>query len=81
MPKDDLRYGIYDLEFDSKDGMHLNKIIFVLWSPEGTSPKRRMIFASSKDLFLKNITGIAKDIQAICYEDLNKETIIKDFGL
>ena len=40
-----------------------------------------MIFASSKDLFLKNINGIAKDIQAICYDDLSKETIIKDFGL
>ncbi|XP_051912346.1 uncharacterized protein LOC127594534 [Hippocampus zosterae] len=80
MPEDDLRYGIFDLNFDSKDGMHMSKIIFILWSPEGTKPKRRMLFASSKDLFNKHLVGIAKDIQAVTHADLDREEIIRGLG-
>jgi cofilin len=80
MPADDLRYGVFDLNFDSKDGMHMSKIIFVLWSPDGTKPKRRMLFASSKDLFTKHLVGIAKDIQAVTQADLDRAAIIKDLG-
>merc|ERR1711916_143557 len=65
LPKDDCRYAVYDFEYDAEDGSgKRNKILFVLWSPDTSSIKGKMIYASSKDALKKGLVGVQKDVQA-----------------
>lgn len=44
--------------------MCINKLIFISWVPDDARPKRKMIFASSKETFKHHLPGIVKDFQA-----------------
>ena len=48
MPADDMRYAVFDFEFTNKDGMCINKLIFVSWGPDSAKGRRKTIFASGK---------------------------------
>ena len=57
LPDGDCRYGVLDVEINTKSGATTNKLIFVAWSDDNASVKPKMLYASSKDALKKALTG------------------------
>eukprot|EP00918_Siedleckia_nematoides_P074333 GHVU01162404.1.p1 GENE.GHVU01162404.1~~GHVU01162404.1.p1 ORF type:complete len:147 (+),score=15.63 GHVU01162404.1:77-517(+) len=68
--KKECRYGVYDAEFELKDGQKRTKLVFFLWSPEGAKIKQKMVYTSSKDYLKRSLVGIGKEVQANDHGDL-----------
>ena len=65
LPKDDSRYVIYDIvyETDENPPRKTNKLCLFFWSPDNAKTKRKFTFSGTK-LELKNVfTGIQKEFQ------------------
>ncbi len=65
LPKDDCRYAIVDMEYETDENppRKTNKLVLFLWVPMATPAKRRFTFASSNDSLKKAFTGIQKEFQ------------------
>jgi cofilin len=68
--KKECRYGVYDAEFELRDGQKRSKLVFFLWSPEGAKIKQKMVYTSSKDYLKRSLVGIGKEVQACDHGDL-----------
>ncbi|EFX61265.1 hypothetical protein DAPPUDRAFT_70036 [Daphnia pulex] len=53
LPKDDYRFGVYDLEFKTHDGINSTKIFFCNWLTEHAKIKSKMLYATGKEAFKK----------------------------
>ena len=57
--------------------MKKEKLTFIFWSPDTTTPQNKLIYASTKEVFKGKLTGITVDIQAvdmgdvICYSEFS----------
>ncbi|KAI5071029.1 hypothetical protein GOP47_0013280 [Adiantum capillus-veneris] len=51
----DCRYAIYDYDFVTEDNCQKSKIFFVAWSPDVSRVRTRMLYASSKDRFKREL--------------------------
>jgi len=63
LPKEEPRYAVFDFEWTGPDGKR-SKILFVSWIPESAKIKGKMLYAGSKDGFVKKLVGIGKHLQA-----------------
>ena len=80
LPEDDCRYGVYDFEFTTEDGVttcQKSKIFFIAWSPGISRVRAKMIYASSKDKFKRELNGIHYELQATDPTEMDLE-VIKD---
>lgn len=73
LPRDNSRFIVYDFHYLSNDkpAREVEKLIFIYWSPEGTSAKEKMLSAAAKGNFRKELSGIARDIQATDLSDVS----------
>ncbi|EFH53706.1 hypothetical protein ARALYDRAFT_323258 [Arabidopsis lyrata subsp. lyrata] len=60
LPADECRYAIFDFEFIPWE----RKICFIAWSPETARMRKKMIYASSKDRFKRELDGIQVEFHA-----------------
>lgn len=74
MPADEGRYGVFDLEYDSADGKR-SKLVFLMWAPDSSKIKTRMMYASSKQALRQRLEGIHTEIQCTDPEELSFETV------
>lgn len=51
--------AVYDYAYTNDDGCVFNKIVFVMWSPDCSPLKHKMMYASTKDYFRHFLQGIA----------------------
>ncbi|MCO5611160.1 hypothetical protein L7F22_065410 [Adiantum nelumboides] len=63
LPEKDCRYAIYDYDFVTEDNCQKSKIFFVAWSPDVARVRTRMLYASSKDRFKREL-DVTYEIQA-----------------
>ncbi|KAH7438792.1 hypothetical protein KP509_04G031400 [Ceratopteris richardii] len=63
LPEKDCRYAIYDYDFVTEDNCQKSKIFFVAWSPDIARVRTRMLYASSKDRFKREL-DVTHEIQA-----------------
>mmetsp|Transcript_14262 Transcript_14262/g.19766 ORF Transcript_14262/g.19766 Transcript_14262/m.19766 type:complete len:139 (+) Transcript_14262:1498-1914(+) len=75
LPKNDCRYAIYDLSFQSDDGGERSKILFVVWAPDSAKIKQKMLITSTKDSVKKKLVGIGKEIQATDLSEIALEEV------
>ena len=75
LPANECRYAAFSLDFDHPEGRR-NKMIFLLWSPSGSSIKNKMVFAASKADVMKAFTGIGFSIGAHSASDLSLDSIL-----
>jgi len=75
LPKDDCRYGIFDFEYE-KDGGKRNKIVFVVWCPETSKIKQKMLYTSTKDSLKKKLVGIGTEVQATDASEISREEVL-----
>jgi cofilin len=80
LPDGNCRYGVLDVEIQTKSGATANKLIFVSWSDDNASIKPKMLYASSKDALKKSLTGINEEYQATDRGDLVLSDIQKKAG-
>ncbi|KFK30636.1 hypothetical protein AALP_AA6G007700 [Arabis alpina] len=58
MPENECRYAVYDFDFTTEDNCQKSKIFFIAWSPDTSRVRSKMLYASSKDRFKREMEGI-----------------------
>ncbi|KAJ1694739.1 hypothetical protein LUZ63_011437 [Rhynchospora breviuscula] len=64
LPADECRYAVYDFDFISTDNCQKSKIFFISWAPDTAKIRSKMVYASSKDRFRRELDGIQVELQA-----------------
>ncbi|ESW30483.1 hypothetical protein PHAVU_002G156700 [Phaseolus vulgaris] len=64
LPGDECRYAVYDFDFTTDENCQKSKIFFVAWSPDTSRVRMKMVYASSKDRFKRELDGIQVELQA-----------------
>ncbi|KAJ0044323.1 hypothetical protein Pint_06245 [Pistacia integerrima] len=64
LPADECRYAVYDFDFVTEENCQKSKIVFIAWSPDTSKVRSKMIYASSKDRFKRELDGIQIELQA-----------------
>jgi len=75
LPRDDCRYGVFDFEYE-KEGGQRNKLVFILWCPETSAVKHKMIYTSAKDCLRKKLVGIGTGLQATDASEISKAEVL-----
>ena len=78
LPEDDCRYAVYDFEFEKSPGEGIrNKICFIVWVPDTSKVRQKMLYASSKDAIRKKLAGIATEIQATDMSEVAYDAVLE----
>lgn len=64
LPADECRYAVYDFDFVTEENCQKSRIFFIAWSPDTSRVRSKMIYASSKDRFKRELDGIQIELQA-----------------
>ncbi|KAI3508604.1 hypothetical protein L1887_23613 [Cichorium endivia] len=64
LPADECRYAVYDFDFVTAENCQKSRIFFIAWSPDTARVRSKMIYASSKDRFKRELDGIQIELQA-----------------
>ncbi|XAR72041.1 hypothetical protein NMG60_11018534 [Bertholletia excelsa] len=64
LPANECRYAIYDFDFFTAENVPKSRIFFIAWSPDTSRVRSKMIYASSKDRFKRELDGIQVELQA-----------------
>ncbi|KAJ0020485.1 hypothetical protein Pint_32330 [Pistacia integerrima] len=64
LPVDECRYAVYDFDFVTEENCQKSRIFFIAWSPDTSRVRSKMIYASSKDRFKRELDGIQVELQA-----------------
>ncbi|CBJ32595.1 conserved unknown protein [Ectocarpus siliculosus] len=75
LPPNECRYGVFDLDFTTRDGREANKLIFISWSPDTAKIKNKMVYAASKEAIKSALMGIGIHLQATDQGELELDYI------
>merc|ERR1712159_446242 len=75
LPENEPRYAVFDFDYD-KDGCKKSKIMFVTWNPDTAPIRQKMIYASSKDRFKRELDGIQVELQATDFSEVEEKAFI-----
>ncbi|KAI8027073.1 Actin-depolymerizing factor 10 [Camellia lanceoleosa] len=64
LPADECRYAVFDLDFTTNENCQKSKIFFIAWAPDTSRIRGKMLYASSKDRFKRELDGIQVELQA-----------------
>ncbi|KAE8736433.1 Actin-depolymerizing factor 1 [Hibiscus syriacus] len=64
LPSDECRYAVFDFDFTTDENCQKSKIFFIAWSPDTSRVRSKMVYASSKDRFKRELDGIQVELQA-----------------
>ncbi|KAJ3128060.1 cofilin [Nowakowskiella sp. JEL0407] len=77
LPEDEGRYGVFDLNYDSgADGIR-NKIIFIMWAPNTSKIRSRMVYASSKAAIRERLQGVHAEVQCTEPSEIAFESVFE----
>ncbi|XP_071719790.1 actin-depolymerizing factor 1 [Rutidosis leptorrhynchoides] len=64
LPANECRYAVFDYDFVTEENCQKSRIFFIAWSPDTARVRSKMIYASSKDRFKRELDGIQVELQA-----------------
>ncbi|KAK9055383.1 hypothetical protein SSX86_026466 [Deinandra increscens subsp. villosa] len=64
LPDSECRYAVFDYDFVTEENCQKSRIFFIAWSPDTARVRSKMIYASSKDRFKRELDGIQVELQA-----------------
>ncbi|XWS32205.1 hypothetical protein CRYUN_Cryun23aG0140300 [Craigia yunnanensis] len=64
LPANECRYAVFDYNFTTNENCQKSKIYFFAWSPDTSRVRSKMLYASSKDKFKRQLDGIQVELQA-----------------
>lgn len=84
LPEKEPRYGLIDLEFETKDGRPTSKLVFISWNPDQGSIRNKMLYSASKESIKSALSGVGIHINATDNSELDLELsilpIVKKFA-
>lgn len=75
LPQNDCRYAVYDYDFVTSDNCQKSKIFFIAWSPSTSRIRAKMLYATSRERFRRDLDGIHYEIQATDPTEMDLEVI------
>ncbi|XP_049369467.1 actin-depolymerizing factor 7 [Solanum verrucosum] len=75
LPADECRYAVFDFDFVTNENCQKSKIFFIAWSPDTSKVRMKMVYASSKDRFKREIDGIQVELQATDPSEMSLDII------
>ncbi|KAL3517149.1 hypothetical protein ACH5RR_024051 [Cinchona calisaya] len=75
LPANECRYAVFDYDFTTDENCHKSKIFFIAWSPDTSRVRTKMVYASSKDRFKRELDGIQVELQATDPSEMSLDTI------
>ncbi|XP_050211086.1 actin-depolymerizing factor 4-like [Mercurialis annua] len=75
LPADECRYAVYDFDYVTAENCQKSRIVFVAWSPDSAKVRSKMIYASSKDRFKRELDGIQIELQATDPTEMDLDVI------
>ncbi|XP_043723158.1 actin-depolymerizing factor 10 [Telopea speciosissima] len=75
LPADECRYAVYDFDFTTDENCQKSKIFFIAWSPDTSRVRSKMLYASSKDRFKRELDGIQVELQATDPSEMSMDII------
>ncbi|KAM1232089.1 hypothetical protein ACFX13_042685 [Malus domestica] len=75
LPADECRYAVFDFDFTTAENCQKSKIFFIAWSPETSKVRMKMVYASSKDRFKRELDGIQVELQATDPSEMSLDII------
>ncbi|KAL0800535.1 hypothetical protein Bca101_055710 [Brassica carinata] len=75
MPENECRYAVYDFDFTTPENCQKSKIFFIAWSPDTSRVRSKMLYASSKDRFKRELDGIQVELQATDASEMSLDII------
>ncbi|KAG2670202.1 hypothetical protein I3760_14G073600 [Carya illinoinensis] len=64
LPGDECQYAVFYFDFVTAKNYQKSRIFFIAWSPDTSRIRSKMIYASSKDRFKRELDGIQMELQA-----------------
>ncbi|KAJ0918613.1 putative actin-depolymerizing factor domain, ADF/Cofilin, ADF-H/Gelsolin-like domain superfamily [Helianthus annuus] len=64
LPSNECRYAVFDFDFTTDENCQKSKIFFIAWAPDTSKVRAKMVYASSKDRFKRELDGIQVELQA-----------------
>ncbi|ESR57088.1 actin-depolymerizing factor 6 [Citrus sinensis] len=75
LPENDCRYAVYDFDYVTSENCQKSKIFFIAWSPSTSRIRAKMLYATSKDRFRRELDGIHYEIQATDPTEMDLEEL------
>ncbi|KAL5727522.1 actin depolymerizing factor [Ranunculus cassubicifolius] len=75
LPADECRYAVYDFDFTTNENCQKSKIFFVAWAPDVARVRSKMVYASSKDRFKRELDGIQVELQATDPSEMSMDIV------
>ncbi|KAG8065670.1 hypothetical protein GUJ93_ZPchr0004g39029 [Zizania palustris] len=75
MPASECRYAVFDFDFVTDEHCQKSKIFFISWSPDTSRVRSKMLYASSKDRFKRELDGIQVELQATDPSEMSMDII------
>ena len=76
LPENEPRYGLIDLDFETKDGRPTSKLVFISWVPDTASVREKMLYSSSKESIKAALNGVGIHINATDSAELDLDDSI-----
>ncbi|KAA0871960.1 hypothetical protein EYC94_26090 [Enterobacter hormaechei] len=73
LPADECRYAVFDFDYMTEENVPKSRIFFIAWSPDSSKVRNKMIYASSKDRFKRELDGIQVELQATDPSEMDLE--------
>ncbi|XP_074263305.1 actin-depolymerizing factor 10 [Silene latifolia] len=80
LPENECRYAVYDYDFTTNENCQKSKIFFFAWSPDTSRVRSKMLYASTKDTFKRELDGIQCELQATDASEMSLD-IVKERAL
>ncbi|KAK1361212.1 Actin-depolymerizing factor 1 [Heracleum sosnowskyi] len=75
LPADECRYAVFDYDFTTNENVQKSKIFFIAWSPDTSRVRMKMVYASSKDRFKRELDGIQVELQVTDPSEMSLDII------
>ncbi|KAJ8765170.1 hypothetical protein K2173_011430 [Erythroxylum novogranatense] len=75
LPENDCRYAVYDFDFVTSENCQKSKIFFIAWSPSVSHIRSKMLYATSKESFRRELEGVHYEIQATDPTEMDLEVV------
>ena len=75
LPPRDVRYAVFDYDYQADDGTPRNKLVFIVWAPDVAPVRRKMLVASTKASIKNALAGVALELQATDDSEIQESEI------
>jgi len=75
LPRDECRYALVDYPCKGAETGDREVLILIVWCPDSSKIKQKMLYASSKDAVKQVCSGVQAEIQANDFDGVSVETV------